>query len=99
MNDLNAHGVCTGKPINQGGVQGRTEATGHGVYFAVLNFISEEKWMSQIGLSTGFKGKTFIVQVSNWKIQQNLNLQKQTFQIFFISRDSGTWGVLPLTIL
>ncbi|XP_033215694.1 glutamate dehydrogenase, mitochondrial-like isoform X2 [Belonocnema kinseyi] len=62
MNDLNAHGVCTGKPINQGGVQGRTEATGHGVYFAVLNFISEEKWMSQIGLSTGFKGKTFIVQ-------------------------------------
>ena len=63
MNDINAHAVVTGKPINQGGVQGRMEATGYGIYFAVLNFISEEKWMSKIGLSTGFKDKTFIVQV------------------------------------
>ncbi|XP_012283527.1 glutamate dehydrogenase, mitochondrial [Orussus abietinus] len=62
MNDINSHAVVTGKPINQGGVQGRNEATGRGIYHAVDNFLSEEKWMSQIGLTTGFKDKTFIVQ-------------------------------------
>ena len=63
MTDINSHAVVTGKPISQGGVQGRTEATGRGIYHAVNNFLSEEKWMSFVGLSTGFKDKTFIVQV------------------------------------
>ncbi|XP_015584681.1 glutamate dehydrogenase, mitochondrial [Cephus cinctus] len=62
LNDINSHAVVTGKPINQGGVQGRSEATGRGIYHAVDNFLSEEKWMSHVGLSTGFPNKTFIVQ-------------------------------------
>src|SRR5436309_2563409 len=33
--DLNALGCVTGKPIGQGGIQGRTEATGQGVYFGL----------------------------------------------------------------
>ena len=31
--DINAEGCCTGKFVNQGGIKGRTESTGLGVYF------------------------------------------------------------------
>lgn len=31
--DVNAQGCVTGKPLSQGGVRGRTEATGLGVYY------------------------------------------------------------------
>ncbi|KAJ1927763.1 NADP-dependent glutamate dehydrogenase [Tieghemiomyces parasiticus] len=38
--DVNAAGCVTGKPISQGGVRGRTEATGLGVYYGIREFIS-----------------------------------------------------------
>lgn len=33
--DINAEGCCTGKFIQQGGIAGRTESTGLGVYYAI----------------------------------------------------------------
>lgn len=40
-NDINAAGCVTGKPLAQGGVRGRTEATGLGVYY--VSFLFEQE--------------------------------------------------------
>ncbi|MGN8226696.1 Glu/Leu/Phe/Val family dehydrogenase [Gracilimonas sp. BCB1] len=60
--DLNAEACVTGKPIQQGGIRGRTEATGRGVYFGIREACNNKKDMDRIGLSTGIDGKTFVVQ-------------------------------------
>ena len=53
----------TGKPVHYGGINGRREATGRGVYFGLNIFLAQEDLMARIGLAPGWKGKTFIVQV------------------------------------
>lgn len=60
--DMNAHSCVTGKPINQGGIHGRTAATGRGVYHGLDVFINESSFMGMIGLKPGWKGKTFIAE-------------------------------------
>lgn len=60
--DLNAEACVTGKPIQQGGIRGRTEATGRGVYFGIREACNIKQDMKNIGLETGIDGKTFVVQ-------------------------------------
>lgn len=38
--DINAEGCCTGKFINQGGIAGRAESTGLGVYYSVRELLN-----------------------------------------------------------
>ena len=60
--DINALGCVTGKPLGQGGIHGRTEATGQGLYFGVREALSNVEDMKAIGLPTGIGGKRIIVQ-------------------------------------
>lgn len=60
--DINAEGCVTGKPLSQGGIRGRTEATGRGVYFGIREACSNRKDMRKLGLEPGVEGKTFVVQ-------------------------------------
>lgn len=60
--DLNAEACVTGKPIQMGGIRGRTEATGRGVYFGIREACDGKQDMEKLGLNTGVEGKTFIVQ-------------------------------------
>ena len=60
--DINAEGCCTGKFISQGGIEGRAESTGLGVYYATRTLLDTKSFADKCGLTTGIKGKTFIVQ-------------------------------------
>lgn len=60
--DLNAEACVTGKPISQGGIRGRTEATGRGVFFGIREACNVKKDMDLLGLKTGLDDKTFAVQ-------------------------------------
>ena len=61
-NDINALGCVTGKPPANGGIAGRFEATGLGVFLGIQQFLSNETVMAKTGLSVGVDGKSVIVQ-------------------------------------
>jgi len=60
--ELNSRACVTGKPIAQGGIRGRTEATGLGVFFGIREACDIAEDMKEIGLTPGVEGKRFIVQ-------------------------------------
>ncbi|MFB6230655.1 MAG: Glu/Leu/Phe/Val dehydrogenase [Salinibacter sp.] len=60
--DLNALACVTGKPVGQGGVRGRTEATGQGVYYGIREACSYEEDMRRLGLEPGLEGKDVVIQ-------------------------------------
>ncbi len=60
--DINAEGCCTGKFISQGGIAGRAESTGLGVYYAVRELLNTQTFVDRCNLNLGIKDKTFIVQ-------------------------------------
>ena len=61
-NMTDAYGCVTGKPVGQGGIRGRTEATGLGVYYGTRQACSHADDMKDLGLEPGLEGKKVIVQ-------------------------------------
>lgn len=60
--DINGNACVTGKPINAGGIQGRTEATGRGVQFGLREFFRHPEDIKAAGMSGTLDGKRVIVQ-------------------------------------
>jgi glutamate dehydrogenase (NAD(P)+) len=74
--DVNALACVTGKPVSMGGVRGRTEATGLGVFYAVREFLMYEEISKKTGIrvadsrENSLKGMTICIQgfgnVGSW---------------------------------
>ncbi len=60
--DINARACVTGKPVSSGGIEGRTEATGRGVQYALQEFFRHPEDLATAGLSGGLDAKAIIVQ-------------------------------------
>ena len=60
--EIDAAGCVTGKPVTQGGVRGRREATGLGVFFGLREVCNMEDVMKKLGLTLGVEGKRVAVQ-------------------------------------
>ena len=60
--EIDAAGCVTGKPISLGGVRGRKEATGLGVFYGVREVCLMPEVMAKAGLTVGIENKNVIVQ-------------------------------------
>jgi glutamate dehydrogenase (NAD(P)+) len=59
---IDALACVTGKPVSQGGVRGRLEATGRGVFYGLREVCNHSDDMMQLGLEKGLEGKRIVVQ-------------------------------------
>ena len=68
--DINAEGCTTGKYISQGGIAGRPESTGLGVYYGTRELLDTQSFVDKLDLTKGIKDKTFVIQgygnVGSW---------------------------------
>ncbi|MGH7535399.1 MAG: Glu/Leu/Phe/Val family dehydrogenase [Gemmatimonadales bacterium] len=60
--ELDALGCVTAKPVSAGGIRGRVEATGRGVFYGVREVCSVGEDMKALGLSAGLQGKRVVIQ-------------------------------------
>jgi glutamate dehydrogenase (NAD(P)+) len=60
--DINARACVTGKPLNNGGISGRVEATGRGVQYALREFFRSPDDIKAAGMSGSLDGKRVVVQ-------------------------------------
>ena len=98
--DLNGAACVTGKPINQGGVHGRNEATGLGLCFGVREFCRHGPTMKKLGLLPGIEGKRIVIQgfgnVGSWSAKF---LEKSGAKIVgVIEYNSAVYNPLGLNI-
>lgn len=60
--EIEAPACVTGKPVSEGGIHGRREATGRGLMYALSEACRSAEDMKALGLSTGTEGKRVVVQ-------------------------------------
>ena len=60
--DVNYLACVTGKPVNHGGIRGRTEATGRGVQYALREFFRHKEDVKRANLNGGLAGKCVVIQ-------------------------------------
>jgi glutamate dehydrogenase (NAD(P)+) len=89
--DLNSLGAVTGKPITQGGIRGRTEATGKGVAYGIREFFKQDNLLEHYGLTKGLIGKTVAIQgFGNVGYHAALFLAEMGAKVVAISEFEGT---------
>lgn len=59
---IDAAACVTTKPVEQGGIRGRIEATGNGVFFGVRHALTYHEDVKRLGLTPGIEGKKVVIQ-------------------------------------
>ena len=62
LDELDAIACVTGKPVSQGGIAGRTEATGRGVQFVLREMFRHADDVAAAGLDGPLEGKRLVIQ-------------------------------------
>ena len=60
--DINYVACVTGKPVHHGGIQGRVEATGRGVQYAIQEFFRHSDDVKSANMKGSLDGKTCVIQ-------------------------------------
>ncbi len=60
--DINHIAAVTGKPVSQGGIRGRVEATGRGVQYALREFFRHPEDVRMANLGGDLEGKEMVIQ-------------------------------------
>jgi glutamate dehydrogenase (NAD(P)+) len=60
--ELDALGCVTAKPVSAGGIRGRVEATGRGVFYGIREACNVAEDMKALGFPTGLAGKRVVIQ-------------------------------------
>ncbi|MTE02009.1 glutamate dehydrogenase [Paracoccus sp. YIM 132242] len=90
--DINAKACVTGKPRHAGGIEGRVEATGRGVQYALREFFRHADVMKKAGLEGGLGGKRVVVQgLGNvgYHAAQFLSVEDKALVTTVIERDGA----------
>jgi glutamate dehydrogenase (NAD(P)+) len=99
--DINAWACVTGKPIGSGGIQGRTEATGRGIQFAIRELFRHPEDLARAGLSGGIEGKRVIVQgLGNvgFHAAKFLSEEDGAKVVGIVERDGALWSDAGLDV-
>ena len=68
--DVNSSGCITGKPLSQGGIDGRPEATALGVFTGARYLLGRQEFCDKYKIEPGIEGKRVIIQgygnVGSW---------------------------------
>lgn len=99
--DIDAAACITGKPPEVGGVEGRTEATGRGVQYAMQEFFRHPEDIAKADLTPGLAGKRIVVQgLGNVGYHAAKFLQEEDDCLILgvIERDGGLWNDSGLNV-
>jgi glutamate dehydrogenase (NAD(P)+) len=94
-NDINALACVTGKPLSAGGIEGRIEATGRGVQYAVREYFRHEDDLARSGLGPRLAGNRLIVQgLGNvgYHAAKLLSEEDGCRVVGVIERDGAVWS-------
>ncbi|WP_185864945.1 Glu/Leu/Phe/Val family dehydrogenase [Blattabacterium cuenoti] len=61
-NNIDALACVTGKSVSQGGIEGRKESTGLGIFHGIKGLCEIKDEMRSVGLDVGIEGKKVIIQ-------------------------------------
>ena len=94
-NQINGMGCVTGKPVHNGGIRGRTEATGRGVQFGIREFFRHPEDLKLAQIDGGLDSKKIIVQgLGNvgWHAAKFLSEEDGAKIIGIIERDGAIYS-------